>query len=140
MGGQNLSLQVHPLTEYIQNTFGMHYTQDESYYILDCEEEAQVYLGLKENIDKVKMLSALQKTQDEGAPFATETFVNAWPVKKHDHFLIPAGTVYLYLQALGLGACRTGRKTAPSAFTTRKTGDSMGQDNKVGKRKSCKPL
>ena len=94
MGGQNLSLQVHPLTEYIQNTFGMHYTQDESYYILDCEEEAQVYLGLKENIDKVKMLSALQKTQDEGAPFATETFVNAWPVKKHDHFLIPAGTVH----------------------------------------------
>ncbi len=94
MGGQNLSLQVHPLTEYIQNTFGMHYTQDESYYILDCEEEALVYLGLKENIDKEEMLSALQKSQEDGVSFEAERFVNAWPAKKHDHFLIPAGTVH----------------------------------------------
>lgn len=43
MGGGNLSLQVHPLTEYIQETFGMHYTQDESYYMLDCEEESTVF-------------------------------------------------------------------------------------------------
>lgn len=35
MHGQNLSLQVHPLTEYIQSHFHMHYTQDESYYLLD---------------------------------------------------------------------------------------------------------
>ncbi|MGL4794812.1 MAG: mannose-6-phosphate isomerase, partial [Aeromonas jandaei] len=34
VGGQPLSLQVHPLTEYIQQEFGMHYTQDESYYLL----------------------------------------------------------------------------------------------------------
>lgn len=55
MGGGNLSLQVHPLTEYIQDTFGMHYTQDESYYFLDAEEETYVYLGLKENVDREKM-------------------------------------------------------------------------------------
>ncbi|HVV72504.1 MAG TPA: mannose-6-phosphate isomerase, partial [Verrucomicrobiae bacterium] len=30
MGGGNLSFQVHPLTEYIQQEFGLHYTQDES--------------------------------------------------------------------------------------------------------------
>ena len=51
--GQNLSLQVHPLTEYIQQTFGMHYTQDESYYILDTKPGADtcVYLGVKNGVE-----------------------------------------------------------------------------------------
>lgn len=94
MGGQNLSLQVHPLTEYIQQNFGMHYTQDESYYILDCEENAEVYLGLKENIDKDAMLFDLKKAQNGEIQFPAENYINTFPAKKHDHFLIPAGTVH----------------------------------------------
>lgn len=64
MNGGNLSLQVHPLTEYIQEKFGMHYTQDESYYILDAKEGASVYLGVKENTDLNKMVTNLKKAQD----------------------------------------------------------------------------
>ena len=45
MGGGNLSLQVHPTTQYIRDTFGIYYTQDESYYLLDAEEGATVYLA-----------------------------------------------------------------------------------------------
>lgn len=94
MGGQNLSLQVHPLTEYIQHTFGMHYTQDESYYILDCEENSEVYLGLKEGISKDEMIEALKTAQEGEIPFDADKYANRWPVKKHDHLLIPAGTVH----------------------------------------------
>lgn len=94
MDGGNLSLQVHPLTDYIQNTFGMHYTQDESYYILDAKDDAVVYLGIKDDIEPDAMLSALDRAQQGDEPFDAEHYVNTFPAKKHDHFLIPAGTVH----------------------------------------------
>lgn len=94
MEGQNLSLQVHPLTEYIKKQFGMAYTQDESYYILDAKEDACVYLGLKTGINKDEMLNDLQRAQKNEIIFDAEKYVNKFPAKKHDHFLIPAGTVH----------------------------------------------
>lgn len=94
MGGGNLSLQVHPLTEYIQDTFGMHYTQDESYYLLDAEEDTYVYLGLKEGVDRETMEEDLRRAEKGGFSFPAEKYVNRIPVKKHDHVLIPAGTVH----------------------------------------------
>ncbi|MDD3360921.1 MAG: class I mannose-6-phosphate isomerase [Hespellia sp.] len=95
MGGQNLSLQVHPLTEYIQEKFNMRYTQDESYYILDAEEkDSYVYLGLKEGVDKAAMGRDLKAAQEGSIRFPAEEYVNKIPVKKHDHVLIPAGTVH----------------------------------------------
>lgn len=94
MGGGNLSFQVHPLTEYIQGNFGMHYTQDESYYLLDACKDAVVYLGIKEDIDPAAMIEDLQAAQRGEKSFDDERFVNRWPAKKHDHFLIPAGTCH----------------------------------------------
>jgi mannose-6-phosphate isomerase class I len=92
MDGGNLSFQVHPLTEYIQEKFGMAYTQDESYYLLDAKEDGCVYLGLKENIDREQMISDLRAAQGEDGHFDADKYVNRFPAKKHDHFLIPAGT------------------------------------------------
>ena len=94
MGGQNLSLQVHPLTEYIHRQFGMAYTQDESYYILDAKEDAVVYLGLKEGIDSQEMIADLKAAQEQGISFDDQKYINQFPAKKHDHFLIPAGTIH----------------------------------------------
>ena len=94
MGGQNLSLQVHPLTEYIKSHFGMTYTQDESYYILDAGEDGGVFLGLKENIDSEQMVKDLRTAQTGEIKFDAEKYINFFSAKKHDHFLIPAGTIH----------------------------------------------
>ncbi len=94
MGGGNLSFQIHPLTEYIQQNFGMHYTQDESYYLLDARPGASVYLGLKDGLNPADMVRDLKRSQTCAAPFPTEKYANQFPAKKHDHFLIPAGTVH----------------------------------------------
>jgi mannose-6-phosphate isomerase class I len=94
MGGGNLSLQVHPLTAYAREKFGLAYTQDESYYLLDAGPEATVYLGVKAEAKPAEMFQALETAQRGGAPFPAEQFVNRWPAKKHDHFLIPGGTIH----------------------------------------------
>jgi mannose-6-phosphate isomerase class I len=94
MEGGNLSLQVHPLKEYIREKFGMPYTQDESYYFLEAIEGAFVYLGLKDDIVPEKMIDALEDAQNNGSDFDAEAYVQKWPVKKHDHVLIPSGTVH----------------------------------------------
>jgi mannose-6-phosphate isomerase class I len=94
MGGGNLSLQVHPLTDYIHDRFGLGFTQDESYYMLDTESDATVYLGLRTGIDGDDMVAALRSAQDGGPAFPADDYVNRWPAKRHDHFLIPAGTVH----------------------------------------------
>lgn len=102
IGGQNLSLQVHPLTEYIQENFNMHYTQDESYYILDvddssdeCEQDSPcVYLGVKNNVNQAEMIDELKKAERGEKLFPADDYINRFPVKKHDHVLIPAGTIH----------------------------------------------
>jgi hypothetical protein len=94
VGGGNLSLQVHPLTEHIRSEFGWGYTQDESYYVLDATDDACVYLGLRSDVDPDRMLADLESAQSGGPAFPAAEHVNVLPARKHDHFLIPAGTVH----------------------------------------------
>lgn len=114
MGEQNLSLQVHPLTEYIQDHFNMRYTQDESYYILDADPAgASVYLGLRTGINREDMLRDLRRAEKGEISFPAEQYVNKLPVKKHDHVLIPAGTVH----CSGAGAMVLEISATPYIFT-----------------------
>jgi mannose-6-phosphate isomerase class I len=94
MSGGNLSLQVHPLTQYIQQRFGMHYTQDESYYLLDARPGAVVHLGRKRNARFGEMIASLEAANGGGTPFDAERFIARFPARTHDHFLIPAGTLH----------------------------------------------
>lgn len=113
MGGGNLSLQVHPTTQYIRDTFGIYYTQDESYYLLDAGEGATVFLGLKTGVDPERMIAELYEAQRTGGDFDAAKFVNAWPARKHDHYLIPGGTVH----CSGAGAMVLEISSTPSIFT-----------------------
>ena len=92
MGGSNLSLQVHPTADYIRERFAMPYTQDESYYIMDAGPGAAVYLGIRDDADPREMMAALRDADRGGAPFDADRFVNRFDARRHDHFLIPAGT------------------------------------------------
>ena len=94
MEGGNLSLQVHPLTRYIKEKFGQDYTQDESYYLVEAGEGARVYLGLKEGIDPEQMIRDLRASEDSGSRFDDTAYIQSWPARRHDHFLIPGGTVH----------------------------------------------
>ncbi len=94
VGGGNLSLQVHPLEAYIREHFGMKYTQDESYYILDCKPGAHMYLGLCEGVKPRAFANALREADEGKQDLDAEQWVNLIPTHRHDHFSIPAGTVH----------------------------------------------
>ena len=94
MDGQNLSLQVHPTLEYIKKKFAMEYTQDESYFILDCQNDGGVYLGLKENIDSKEMIKELKLAQSGKIKFDANKYINFFKANKFDHYSIPAGTIH----------------------------------------------
>ena len=113
IGGGNLSLQVHPTAHFIREQFGMPYTQDESYYLLDATEDAVVYLGLREGVDRVQMIEDLRAAQRGEIVFDAEKYVNKLPAKKHDHYLIPGGTIH----CSGAGSMVLEISSTPNIFT-----------------------
>ncbi|MDR1719253.1 MAG: class I mannose-6-phosphate isomerase [Dysgonamonadaceae bacterium] len=92
--GGNLSVQCHPRPEYIRREFGMPFTQDETYYILDCQNQPVVYLGFQAGIDADEFHQALLHSEQTATAIDIEKFVQKHPAKKHDLFLIPNGTIH----------------------------------------------
>ncbi|NQX38984.1 Mannose-6-phosphate isomerase, class I [Pedobacter steynii] len=92
--GGNLSIQCHPSKTYIQENFGETITQDETYYIMDCEPDAKVYLGFQEDINPAEFRRDLENSQLKNEKIEIEKYVQSFPSRKHELFLIPGGTVH----------------------------------------------
>lgn len=92
--GGNLSIQCHPVPDYIIKNFGEPFTQEETYYILDSKEQSVVYLGFMENIRPEEFREELEKSFRENTPVNIDYFIQKHPSSKHDLFLIPSGTIH----------------------------------------------
>lgn len=87
----NLSVQVHPSDEYAlknENQYG----KTEAWYIIDCDEGAQLIYGLNKSMTR----SQLRQCIENGTLLDNVNRVN---VKKGDMFFIPSGTIH----AIGKG-------------------------------------
>lgn len=89
----DLSIQVHPSDEYAlknENSYG----KTEMWYVLDATQDAKLYVGFKENMNKETVSKAL----NEGNLLS---YLNAFNVHRGDCFMINSGTIH----AIGKGVC-----------------------------------
>ena len=87
----NLSVQVHPSDDYALKNEGQ-FGKTEMWYIVDADEGAGIYLGLKEDTEK----EVFKKAIDDGT---VTDLLNFYEVKKGDWFFIKSGTIH----AIGKG-------------------------------------
>jgi len=92
VGGGSLSVHCHPQDEDMRKVFGWPYTQHETYYLMVGGENAVVYLGLRDEADLAEFSRQAHAAQDHGVGFDIERFVQTFPAREHQLFLIPAGT------------------------------------------------
>jgi mannose-6-phosphate isomerase len=89
--GENLSVQVHPSSEYVAAHRSTH-LKTESWYILDAEPGAVIYKGLKPGVDRRALADAVEQGR-------VAELLQAVPVSAGDCHDLPSGTVH----ALGAG-------------------------------------
>ncbi len=92
--GGNLSVQVHPQQDYFVKEFGETFTQDECYYMLDVKNDANVYLGFKDDIEPEKFRTELEDSFKNSTEVDIHKHVISVKANKHDLFLIPNGTIH----------------------------------------------
>ncbi len=99
----NLSIQVHPDDEYAMRVEG-EYGKTEAWYILDCDDDAELILGFNRdvNVDEFKEAAQSEKMLD---------IVNKVKVKKGDLFFIEAGTLHAICKGIMLAEVQQNSNT-----------------------------
>lgn len=82
----NLSVQVHPDDDYARNIEDEEFGKTECWYVLDCEEQAEIILG-----HNAKSPLEFRKMVEEGK---WDSLLKRVKVKKGDFFYVPSGTIH----------------------------------------------
>ncbi len=99
----NLSVQVHPDEAYARRVEGEH-GKTEAWYILDCDEGAEIIYGFKQDMTKDEFKGAIENGT------LTEK-VNRVKVKKGDIFFIEAGTLHAICRGILLAEVQQNSNT-----------------------------
>ena len=105
-----LPVQCHPNKEYSMKYLSSEHGKAESWVILDTREDACIYFGFKNKINKSDFEKAVAASEKD--PEAMSSLLNRIPVKKGDVFFIGANMIH----AIGAG-CFLLETQEPTDFT-----------------------
>ena len=92
VGGGNLSVHCHPRATYMREIFGHEVAQHETYYVMVEGSRGLIFLGLRDDTDVAAFKSAAELSLRDGTPLEIERFVQTVPARRHQLYLVPAGT------------------------------------------------
>lgn len=99
----NLSVQVHPDNEYALEHEG-EYGKTEAWYIVDCDEGAEIIYGFKKDCTKEEFRKSIEEN-------TLLDYVNRVKVKKGDIFFIEAGTLHAICKGILLAEVQQNSNT-----------------------------
>jgi mannose-6-phosphate isomerase class I len=113
--GGDLSIQCHPSEQYMQDMFGLPYTQHETYYVMATTPGAKIFLGLREDAELETFRTEAEQAIAPGITLEPERFLQTHPAEEHRLYLIPAGTPH----ASGAGNVVLEISATPYLYTLR---------------------
>ena len=99
----NLSVQVHPDDEYAMRVEG-EYGKTEAWYIVDCDDDAEIIYGFKQDIPKEQFRQSIEDN-------TLLEYVNRVKVKKGDIYFIEAGTLHAICKGILLAEVQQNSNT-----------------------------
>jgi len=121
----DLSIQVHPDDDYAR-FIGEGAGKTEAWYILDCDEGAELILGFKKEITEKEFLSAIEKGE-------ILDYVQKFKVKKGDFFFIEAGTLHAICKGVLLAEVQQSSETTYRIFDYNRKKDGVPRELHVDK-------
>jgi mannose-6-phosphate isomerase class I len=92
VGGGDLSVHCHPRQTYMREVFGHQVAQHETYYVMVEGAGGRIFLGLRAETDVDEFRSAAELSLRDGTPLDIERFVQTVTARRHQLYLVPAGT------------------------------------------------